>query len=198
MKLEGEKAQALLDGAEYHEEVHKYHTGQPYNAELIKSYINAFSPEFREESETWLPDNLILQTTERDQPTLLCKVGLPVKGKIDGRNGNGIVDLKYMTGKLSQKQADSSDQPTFYIWANYLTNGMIVPFWYQCVDKKTGRVAMIKTERGIQDFYNLALRLNKFIAEVEAGDFTPIPGSRCRGECEFYSICENCKNHDNY
>jgi hypothetical protein len=192
MKLKGETPQAFLDGQQYHDNVHLYHTGKPYDAGLIKAYTDAFSPEFREESETWLPDNLILKVTERDQPSLLCEVGLPVKGKIDGKNGNGIVDLKFMKGKLSQKQADSSDQPTFYVWANYMLTNMVVPFWYQCVDKVTGKVAMIKTERGIQDFYNLALRLNNFIAEVEEGDFTPIPGHKCRGACEFINICSNC------
>lgn len=192
MGLKGETPQAFLDGQKYHENVDAYHTGKPYDAEFIKAYINAFPVEFREKSETWLPDNLILKVTERDQPSIVCEIGLPVKGKIDGQNGNGIVDLKYMKGKLSQKQADESDQPTFYVWANFMITGSIVPFWYQCVDKVSGKVSMIKTERGTQDFYNLALRINKFIEEVKAGDFTPIPGHSCYGVCEFKAICSNC------
>lgn len=194
MHLEGETPAYFEDGREYHDNVDNYHTGRPYNAELIKPYTTVFPVEFRKQSEVWVEDlnggkPVYLVGEEMFRAKVLP---LPFKGKIDGINDECITDLKYMKGRINQKQADSNDQATFYIWAYYVLTGKLMPFWYTMVDKVTNRVGLVKTTRTLKDFDTAFERAMRFIDEVSQADFDATPGQRCYGQCEYYSICTNC------
>jgi hypothetical protein len=97
-----------------------------------------------------------------------------------------------MSGSLSQKKVDELKQPTFYVWAYYMLTNKILPFYYEIVDKKTGRVSMLKTIRGLEHFDLLFEDLKNFIEEVKIGDFSPLPGSGCHYSCEYSKLCANC------
>jgi hypothetical protein len=186
MGLKGEIPDYYEEGREYHDEVDAYHTGRQYNEALIKAYTRVFSPDYRKQSEVWLED------LNKGQPVFVPGVKLPIKGKIDGINEAGLCDLKFTKSRISQRQADESEQATLYIWVYFTLTGKNVPFFFNVVDKQTGRVGMVKTSREPARFDGLAHTINEFIKEVERGDFTALPGQKCFGQCEFYNICETC------
>lgn len=191
MLLKGETPPVFLAGQEYHEEVDKYHKGFPYNKSLIKPYTNVFPVDYRKKSEVWISDFGGIYLTLGK-----VKTPLPVKGKIDGICDGFLADLKYMSGRMSQRQADESDQATLYLWWYYTKFKKIVPFVYNCVDKKTNKVALVKTKRTTSDFCDLSLKMDKFVKEVEiafkTNNFTG--GNGCYpGCCEFIKLCSNCQ-----
>lgn len=219
MHLKGETPPVFLAGREYHDEVDNYHKGKDYNKSLIKPYTDVFKKDYRKQSEVWISgyDGVYLTfkkpvfpefkvknyskdsniaPSPPEMKVTLVKTPLPVKGKIDGICDGFLADLKYMSGRMSQRQANESGQATFYLWWYYSRFKKIVPFVYNCVDKKTNRVAVIKTTRTFEDFYKLFLKINNFLKEVEEAvktdNFTG--GYGCYpGCCEFINICSNCQ-----
>lgn len=187
--LKGEIPDYFEAGREYHDEVDAYHKGKKYNAELIQAYTMVYPPEYRKLSELWLED------LNHGLPVRLPGVELPIKGKIDGITETGLADLKYMKGKLSQRQADESDQAAIYIAVYAALTGKRVAFEYNIIDKVTGKASLVKTNRPAEYDEILKLKINNFIEEVKLGDYTALPGTGCHGHCEYYNICTNCGNH---
>lgn len=192
--LEGEEVEALRDGKEYHEEVDKYHRGLEYNEELIQNYTRVFPKNYRLNSEY-----RILPKGDSEPIKLFYKMkvlDLPFHGVIDNIGDGFLSDLKYMNGKLSKRQADESRQPTFYLWWYWITHNEIVPFVYQCVDKKTGKVAVIKTERTEEDFEKLCDDVKEIIRDIRQAEneesYISNAGWQCN-YCKYNLICPDRK-----
>lgn len=187
MGLKGQKIAALDEGKAYHDNVDYYHKGLAYNSDLIKNYTRVFPPEYRGESEYEIreSDRHFLHIGTRE-------IAIPFVGRVDGFNrGKYLSDLKFMSSNPAASWAKKQDQPTFYLWYHWNITGQLVPFFYQTVNKKTGRVSVIKTERSIDDFEDLFARLLKYIVDVTAEKFEAT-GSRCYWGCEYRDICSNC------
>lgn len=180
MGLKGDIPDYFKVGSEFHEEVHNYHLGKPFNADFIDPYVQAFDKNFRIKSE------MAFELLDEDLP-------VSIVGIIDGIANIGIVDLKYMKGSIGKKRADESLQATIYIYAYYQMTGEILPFYFQCINKTNGRVSMVQTTRNEADFLDLKERITNHLDKVLTTDFTG--GTGCYGHCQFAEICSKCSRN---
>lgn len=178
--LKGETPEFFIAGREVHDNVHQYHTGQEYDKDLIAPYTKTFPVDYRDRSEVWFSDKLTID----DKPT-----DFVMAGKVDGINDEGIHDLKYMKGSISQRKADASLQATLYLWWYWSEYQKIVPFTYIIFDKVKDTISLRKTKRTLDDFRECNEILNKKIVEIEASDYGKKENYFCK-YCPFRKICQ--------
>lgn len=146
-------------GHRVHAAIENYHKGQPYEAELIKDYTEAYAPDDINESER--------------QFALIVTSDIVLTGTIDGINHQELRDFKTSASSWSQRRADEDLQATAYTWAWYQMTGKLLPFSFIILRKDwlpTSRfkpVQVVTTSRTLDQLRDFELLCQKVAGEIE-------------------------------
>jgi len=155
-KLPSKKSKAALLGSKYHEEVHKYHTGQKYDKKLIKLYTDKYAPDYRRYSE--IVFKMPLKFDGYVSP-------IPFYGFIDGINDNGICDLKCSGYKPESKE---NIQSMLYSLIYAQTRKRTPLFTFNWVNVEKKKVKNVAVMHNYDDFkWLLETKIKPFFEEVQ-------------------------------
>jgi hypothetical protein len=167
-------------GTHYHKEVENYHRGQPYDAALIASYVEAVKPvpgELIEYEFSYIPRHPIFGT----------ELDIPFTGTIDRVNpGEALRDFKTSSSSWSQTKADkalpdlsgwypdtSGLQATAYCMYWWQEHGELLPFDFVVLRKDTKKdgsiypVKSVRTVRTVEQFAQFFDLCQQVITDIQ-------------------------------
>lgn len=169
--------QPFIDGKLRHKEVDKYHTGKPYDKEVIHTYVENYPQDYRLKSEVKVHTYLKYKNWTSK---------LPILAFVDGTRDKELVDLKYAKAKPQSKRNLQGIVYSWFFYMKYKEFPMFTWNWWNKGNDKIQNVSTTYSESDIEwamdkiDWFTSVIQKPHFLIEAVPGKpFMPFHFEEC-------------------